>query len=453
MAHHLGVNYNSFMGIEFIDKDISPWSGLILLKKMMDRMNIDEALSSVGLPSQGSNRGYSPEQLIKSFWISLWCGASCFGHAEILREDNTLKEMFGWKRMAGHKAYQRYLNKFSQGVNQECFTNLYQWFFNQLQFDNYTVDFDSSVLTRYGEQQQGASKGYNPQKPGRKSHHPLIAFIPVCRMVANCWLRPGNTSASTNFLGFFHDTLNKLNGKKVGLVRADSGFFSGEIMDELEGEHPVSYVIACKFNSRIKYTIVRHQLWQEVCPGIEIAETTYQADTWKRPRRIVIVRQEEKRRVNAVGKRIQSGCLFPEEFDADKYRYSCYVTNMTLPADVVWRTYRGRADSENRIKELKYDFAFDNFVLRDFWASEASMNFIVLAYNLISLFRHTLINSRQKPFLKTIRYKLLAVPGYISSHAGGKTLKLALGVKRRSAFKSVWYAAQNFKPGVHYENP
>ena len=439
----------TIMSIEFIDKGISPWSGLVLMEKMMNRMNLSEILSTVGLPEQGSNRGYSPEQLIKSFWVSLWCGASCFEHTEILREDHTLKELFGWKRMAGHKAYQRYFNKFDQATDQHCFTNLYQWFFKALYFDNYTVDFDSTVLTRWGAQ-EGAAKGYNPSKPGRKSHHPLITFIPVCRMIANCWLRPGNTAAMSNFISFFYDTLEKLKGKKVGLVRADSGFFCGEILEELEKEDKIPYIIACRFNSRIKYTIVRHQVWREVCPGIEIAETTYQADTWNKARRIVMVRQEEKKRTKAVGKKIASGCLFPEEYEAGKYRYSCYVTNMTLPSDLIRRTYRGRADSENRIKEIKYDFAFDHFVLKDFWASEAAMNFVIMAYNLISLFRHALISSSQNPFLKTIRYKLFAMPGYITSHAKRKTLKLALGVKRRSSFMGIWEAAQEFDPKIMF---
>ena len=43
------------------------------------------------------------------------------------------------------------------------------------------------------------------------------------------------------------------------------------------------------------------------------------------------------------------------------YRYSALVTDLKLPALVIWRTYRGRADCENRIKELKYDFAADSF--------------------------------------------------------------------------------------------
>lgn len=35
------------------------------------------------------------------------------------------------------------------------------------------------------------------------------------------------------------------------------------------------------------------------------------------------------------------------------YRYSCYIANLSLPAPIVYVFYRGRADSENRIKELK----------------------------------------------------------------------------------------------------
>ncbi|MFQ6116251.1 MAG: hypothetical protein ACE5NG_19510 [bacterium] len=35
---------------------------------------------------------------------------------------------------------------------------------------------DSTVFTRYGTQ-QGAERGYNPHKPGRRSHYPLLAFV------------------------------------------------------------------------------------------------------------------------------------------------------------------------------------------------------------------------------------------------------------------------------------
>ena len=75
--------------------------------------------------------------------------------------------------------------------------------------------------------------------------------------------------------------------------------------------------------------------------------------------------------------------------------------------------HRGRADSENRVKELKYDFSIDDFVTNNFWATEACGNFIVMAYNFMSLFRHGLINSNKKLFLKTIRYELISTPAYL----------------------------------------
>jgi hypothetical protein len=95
-----------------------------------------------------------------------------------------------------------------------------------------------------------------------------------------------------------------------------------------------------------------------------------------------------------------------------------------LPAEVVWRTYRGRADCENRIKELKYDFGADSFNMKDFWATEAALNTVMIAYNLMSLFRQVLVKSEVvkkgasvpiQHTLQTLRYKLFAKPAYVTT--------------------------------------
>ena len=61
--------------------------------------------------------------------------------------------------------------KFTQTTNQKVSDYFYKWIFENVQFDNFTLDIDSSVITRYGEQ-EGALRGYNPSKKGRASHHP-----------------------------------------------------------------------------------------------------------------------------------------------------------------------------------------------------------------------------------------------------------------------------------------
>jgi len=426
--------------IEFTDKEITPWGGISLLRQMLQKVEINELLSQAPLPQQGSNRGYNPSQLILNFGVSVWCGANCIEHLEVTRQDAVIKEIFDWDKMPGHRAFQRYFNKFNQAINQDVFNYLYQWFFSNLQFDNYTLDFDSTILTRYGEQ-EGAKKGYNPRKPGRKSHHPLMAFVPDCRMIANLWLRSGDSYTTNNFLGFLEDTLHKLENKKVSLIRADSGFYDKQIFDYLENgrKNPIDYIIAARFYYPVKMILAGHKTWLKLDEGIEIADTTYQGADWQKPRRMIMVRQEIDKRPKAAGKQLR---LFEEEGIYKNYRYSCFITNLTLSAKIVYDLYRNRADAENRIKEVKYDFGAENFNSQNFWATEAALNFVMLAYNLMSLFRQAVLGTKIQHFMKTLRYKVFAIGSYMIKDGNTRILKLSLSMKRREWFKGLWSSSE-----------
>jgi hypothetical protein len=434
----------STLKIEFTDKEITPWGGISLMKQMFDKITMEKVLRDAYLPVQGSNRGYDPVQLIENFWVGIWCGANCFEQLEVTRQDEVIRNIFEWKKMPGSKAFQRYFGKFDQATNQRVFEYLYRWFFSNLVFDNYTVDFDSSILIRYGNQ-QGAKKGYNPKKPGRKSHHPIIAFIDDCRMIANFWLRPGDSYTTNNFFSFLEDTLSKLGNKKVGLIRADSGFYCKDIFDYLEDTQTKSayhYIIAAKFYRPIKLKLAYHTTWLKLDDGIEIGETTYQAEDWSHPRRLVMVRQEITKRPKAAGKQL---VLFEDELIYKNYRYSCFITNLTLPARNVYDLYRNRADSENRIKEVKYDFGAESFNVSNFWATEAALNFAMMAYNLMSLFRQAILGGKTQHFLKTIRYKTFAIGAYMIKDGSAKILKLSLAMKRREWFTGLWSACRGFE--------
>lgn len=413
--------------INYTDKELSAWGGMEFMKRLMTKTGILNFIEQMeDLPSQGSNRGYSPVQLISSFWVSIWCGGNRYSHLEIIRHDNVLKKMFGWKRMAGYKAYMRYFEKFNLATNQKVFQNIYEWFFTQLKFNNYTVDFDSTIMTRYGEQ-EGAKKGYNPTKKGRNSHHPLLAFVADCRMIANLWMRPGNTGSSSNFESFLLDTLDKLKGKTVGLIRMDSGFFVKGILDLLEIKK-LNYIIAVKFYITVQRAVSNHTTWLNLAKGLDIAEIEYQAEDWQAPRRIIVIRQKKEDRPKATGKQLS---LFENNIELGKYRYSAYITNLTLPAKVVWDSYKGRADSENRIKELKQDFGLDSFATNNFYALEATLNFIMIAYNLMSLFKQAIVQTKEQPQLKTLRYKLFATASYITKNGNQRILNLAIAIKNR----------------------
>ena len=104
----------------------------------------------------------------------VWCKS--VSQLDITRMDRSIQRMFGWDKMPEHKAFQRYFEKFDMASTYSVFGGLYRWFFENLEFNNFTLNIDSSVITRYGEQER-ARKGYNKYKPGRKSQHPIIAFV------------------------------------------------------------------------------------------------------------------------------------------------------------------------------------------------------------------------------------------------------------------------------------
>lgn len=424
--------------IEYTDKEITPWSGILLLKKMVDKMRLDECLRTLSLPQQGSNRGYSPEQLIKQFMTSIWCGANKFEHTEVTRQDDVIRQFWGFECMAGHKSFQRFFNKFDLAINQKVFTQLFQWFFQNLRFNNFTLDVDSTIHTRYGNQ-QGAKRGYNPKKPGRASHHPLMAFVAECKMVANFWLRSGDAYTSNNIEAFLDDTFEKLQGKEIGLFRADSGFYDKKVFNYLESRQ-INYIVAVRLYKPVQILIAAHKTWTQLSNGIEIAESQYQSPLWNKSRRIIMVRQHIPTRPKASGKILK---LFEDQGIYKQYRYSCFITNLNLPAQIVWQSYRMRADAENRIKELKHDFGSDSFNLKNFYATEAALNFVMMAYNFISLFRQVVLNTKVHEQMKTLRYKIFAIGGYITKNGNQRILKLSLAMKRRQWFSGLWLHTNN----------
>jgi len=147
------------------------------------------------------------------------------------------------------------------------------WSRTNLKFDNFTLDIDSSIITRYGEQ-EGSAKGYNRHKPGRKSQHPILAFVADIEMVANFWLRSGDAHTANNFKAFLEETLLFMQDKKIGLLRLDSGFYDKDIFDYLEKrESPIDYIVAVPMYVTIQRKISSLKTWLKIENGIEITES------------------------------------------------------------------------------------------------------------------------------------------------------------------------------------
>ena len=158
--------------LQFSDKLITPWGGMALIKRMLDHLGFDQALAGAGLPQSDSNRAYRPEQLMLQTMLLVWCGANRFEHAGVTRFNRVLSSIFGINRMANLKTITRLFGKCTQTINERVFGALYRWLFEQIQIGRVTLDLDSTVITRFGEQQVGAAR-LQPKQTGA----PLTASV------------------------------------------------------------------------------------------------------------------------------------------------------------------------------------------------------------------------------------------------------------------------------------
>lgn len=430
--------------IEYSDEKVTAWGGMRLMKEVLERSGVSRIIGELALPEPGSNRGYEPQVVVESYLVNVWMGCYRMSHTEVLRHDETLKALFGWKQTPSGTSYGRFFNKFSQKTNQEIFPVLQKRFMENIPLPKVTLDVDSSVVTRYG-QQQGVARGYNPSKPGRGSHHPLLAFVAEARMVANAWLRPGNTGASSSVEPFLEETFAIVGKERIGLARLDSGFCSDGLMEFLEAKQ-VPYIVAARFHGGLKRA-VRGARWLKLKDGVEVCEIRHAFSSRGKERRLILLRKDVEQLPRSTGRQLE---IWQDEAVDARYRYSAYYTSLELPAEAVWCLYRDRGDAENRIKELKYDFGIEGFHLKNFWGTEAAFRWAIVAYNLMSLFRQLVLKASSQPTLATLRVKCFALGAWLTSHSRKRILKIALAPKKRPWLDGLFSAALNLSPPFNH---
>lgn len=434
---------------EFTSRKISPWGGLKYFYGTYQKSGLREQFQELPLPKPGSNRGYDVVDLIEGFMCSVILGAKRLAHTGLLRSDEVIKEIFGWhKGMADQSTFSRFFKKHSIDLNDEIFPTLMRQFFENITLDRMTIDIDSTVITRYGEQ-ECTEVGYNPQKRGRRSHHPIMAFCDELAMVVNAWMRTGDSVSLTDADRFINELLTIVPVERIGLMRFDAGFYSHELMDLLEGQQSeIKYIIRAKMTSGIAAVIEQQNDWfasDEIMKGAEYCIANHTIQNSKKSRKIVIVRTPKSHA-------IETGIIFESMATFEKYDYKVYVTNVEFSAILIHSLYNKRANAENRIKELKYDYGIEGFALKDFAAMEAAFRYVMLAYNVMALFKQWVMKSPKGKMLSTIKFQCIAIGSYTITKGRNKILKLSAEGKRRHFLELFFSNLETLKPPFKFSN-
>ena len=376
--------YAGKVNIESTDQVMAPFGGLVPWAAFLKKTGIFEVLANTSPVTRTSNNAMSVYDIIMSFSLTALCDGKHFSDVDRLRHDPAIPKLFGMGRIASDDTIRRYFQSIDIAEARSWLLLASKPIRSALP-KQYIADWDSTVITRYGEQED-AVVGYNPTKRGRPSHHPLLAVVANTRLCLHYSHRPGNTVASTDCIDAMTGALEYCGPKhRPWLNRGDSGFSTNEIMSWHENtpEAP-HYLFKLRMTNNIKraFAEIDEDQWQgnRDFGVLQVAEKILQLPSWDNPRRVVF-----GRRLQGVIPKERSG----EFWDIYKHEYEAYVTDLPIEQANCWQIvdlYRKRADCENVFDELKNQWGFAGFCSQSAQVTETAARLLLLTYNLWTLF-------------------------------------------------------------------
>jgi hypothetical protein len=414
--------------IGFTDQRLTAHGGMIVWSHFLQQKRFRHRLREVLPHTPTSPNAYDPTDVALGYLGGILCGADKLSLVAWLQSDPAIAEVLGVEAIASQSTLSRFFALFTQ-PSCDRLSRLHRQAVYSLPSlrEGYTLDLDSWALLHEDGHQEGVAVGYTRQglKP---CHRPLIAGLAEAKLIAHYWLRAGNTACVNGAAEFLRQTVTSLPAHiRVGLVRGDCGFGEAGVQTAAEALG-LKFIFVAQLTQKVQ-TLCRHDdaHWQPTdVPGLAVQE----GPLAQPGRRLILIRQRVQERPQAGGKTL---------LELPGYRFQALVTNLPLSVDplTVWRRYNGRADLENRIKELGDQFGIKRLCVDHFWGTEAMHHLAIAAYNLCVLLQRRL-GQLEKCELNTLRWRLFGRAAVWSRARGKPTLKLAVrGKEARSWWQEI----------------
>ena len=242
-----------------------------------------------------------------------------------------------------------------------------------------TIDLDPTDDPTHGAQQLSFFNG----------HYDTWCYLPVMGFVSfndeaeqylcAAVLRPGNVTAPAGAVGILRRLLMMVRQFFPGVrirIRLDGGFAHPALLDFLDAEPNLEYVVAMAKNAVLERKVEEAMQYARVLSGITgqtehvYDEVNYAAGSWERERRVILKAEV----VYGEGKEAKDNPRF-------------VITNMTQsPQWLYEKVYCQRGEIENRIKEL-HALEIDRTSCSRFWANQFRVLLTAAAYILMQELR------------------------------------------------------------------
>jgi hypothetical protein len=423
----LRLDFDRRLILRFCGSVITSDGGLLAYRELDDAVGLtDTSADALADARTGKNGRHLLGGLLRQSVFGRLAGYEDVNDADRLCRDPAMRWVVGDRAVTGYAASASQMGRFetewlARPENLTALADLPGRWIDKVHTRRppkiIVLDMDSSESPTYGAQEGSAYNGHF----GCTCYHPLFVFNQLGDL-ERCALRPGNVHSAAGW----RDVLEPVVARYRGTVtrryfRGDAAFANPEIYEFLEAEG-YGYAIRLPTN-RVVQEKIGYLLSRPVGrPPLEVrryyASFTYQAQSWKKPRRVVAKVEWHP------------GELCP--------RVGFIITNLARPAERIVGFYNHRGTCEQWIKEGKGAINWTRLSCRSFAANSVRLQLHALAYNLGNFMRTLAIPKTAEPWsLTSLREKLIKIGAKVVSHGRYVTFQMAEVAVPRQMFQEI----------------
>jgi hypothetical protein len=414
--------------------------GAVLLKALDDRLGLSERFSCcLRDERQAGKIAHTLHDLIRQRVFGIACGYADCNDAARLADDPIHKMLVGRDALAGEAlASQPTLSRFENGIGPKALYRMGEALAEAVierqrrrlrgKAKRITIELDPTDDPTHGAQQLSL---FN-------AHYDTWCYLPVAGFIQfdtepeqylfTYVLRPGNAPAKLGAIGLLRRVLERLRAafaKARFVVRLDGGFACPEILEFLEAQKRLKYVVAMAGNAVLDRL---SEPWMQQVRGLSAisgntehlyAQVRYAAKSWSRERRIVVKAEV----VRLEGRAPRDNARF-------------VITNLrTKPQRLYEDIYCQRAHIELRIKELHHGLEIDRTSCTRFWANQFRVLLTAAAYALMQELRACAAGTGcERAQSWTLRERLLKLGVWVSA----SVRRIVLHLPQSAPWRSDW---------------
>jgi len=399
--------------VTFDDPNLVANAGLLLVGTLVVRLEL-ERLVNTTVRLVGRVGGALPGRKVLTLVHAMVAGGSHIDHADVLRAGNTAGVLP--HRVMAPSTLGTFLRAFTFGHVRQLEAVVGEvlgraWALGAGPGSTrLVIDVDSTICGVEGNQKQGAAFGYTKVL----GYHPILASRADTGEVLHARMRKGSANTARGARRFIDELIAR--ARRAGatgeiVVRVDSGFWAKETIAAL-GRLDVRYTMAVRTNTKSvaeAIAAIDPEDWRDIdyTPDgqAQVAECTYYG------RRLIV------RRTRLTDAR--QARLWPD------WRHFAFLTDLDGDAVAVDAFHREHAVVELDIRDLKEGAGLEHVPSGNFSANSAWLQCAVLAHNLIrwtaTLGQPGVVDRRT--VARTVRQRLINIPGRLVNHAGTPTLR------------------------------